>query len=62
VFRLIAVALALVLWFALACAVVPRIVPPLVDVWERFDFGPPAAADSSGRNHGRGFASPWRRR
>jgi hypothetical protein len=49
VFRFIAVALVLVLWFALACVIVPRIVPPMVDVWERFDLGRPAAADSCGR-------------
>jgi hypothetical protein len=42
VFRLIAVGLALVLWFALACLVVPRIVPPIVEVWERLDYRPPA--------------------
>ena len=47
-FRLIAVALALVLWFALACVVVPRIVPPLVDVWERLDFRPPALDERIG--------------
>jgi hypothetical protein len=38
VVRLIAVAVALVLWFALACVIVPRIVPPIVDVWERLDL------------------------
>jgi hypothetical protein len=54
VFRLIAVALALVLWFALACVVVPRIVPPIVDVWERLDFRPPVGQDSRVRVHGDG--------
>jgi hypothetical protein len=38
VFRLVAVAVALVLWFALACVIVPRIVPPIVDLWERLDL------------------------
>jgi hypothetical protein len=57
VFRFIAVALVLVLWFALACVVVPRIVPPLVDVWERFDLGPPAARTRAGETTV-GFASP----
>jgi hypothetical protein len=48
VFRLIAVALALVLWFAVACVLVPRIVPPLVDVWERLDFRPLALDERIG--------------
>jgi hypothetical protein len=51
VIRLIAVAVALVLWFALACVIVPRIVPPIVDVWERLDLRItlPAPAPSLGR-------------
>ena len=37
-FRLVVVAVALVLWFALACVIVPRIVPPIVEVWEQLDL------------------------
>jgi hypothetical protein len=38
VVRLVVVAVALVLWFALACVIVPRIVPPIVDLWEQLDL------------------------
>jgi hypothetical protein len=58
VFRLVAVAVALVLWFALACVIVPRIVPPIVELWERLDLRITLAAEGVPRPATTGRARP----